>query len=149
LLADGRVLIAGGYVLAKDQTATFFSTVELYDPTTNRWSPAEPMSTGRTAHTATSLSNGDVLVVGGQSGRPLDTAERYNPHTNVWTPAGQMSSPRTQHQAVALMDGQVLVAGGQTHADNAVPTAAAERYDPSSNRWSVASSARSASSALL
>src|SRR4051812_27296457 len=43
LLNDGKVLITGG--TASDTSGT---EVEVYDPATNTWTPANPMSTSRT-----------------------------------------------------------------------------------------------------
>jgi hypothetical protein len=59
LLADGRVLVAGGY------NGAYLSSAELYDPATDSWSAAAPMSTAREYHTATLLPGGQVLVAGG------------------------------------------------------------------------------------
>ncbi|MFQ5750706.1 MAG: kelch repeat-containing protein [bacterium] len=43
----------------------FLSTCEIYTPDTGEWSDAASMVSGRSGHTATSLSNGKVLVIGG------------------------------------------------------------------------------------
>jgi N-acetylneuraminic acid mutarotase len=89
LLADGRVLVAGG----RGAVATFNST-EIYDPTTNRWISAAPMGARRYVHAATRLSNGDVLVVGGNGDDPsalLTSAETYDPGTNLWVTVAGMA----------------------------------------------------------
>jgi hypothetical protein len=71
-LRDGRVLVLGGTTKAGPTAAA-----ELYDPTTNRWSEAQPMLH---AHgpglTATLLRDGRVLVLGG--GRTAG-AELFDP----------------------------------------------------------------------
>jgi N-acetylneuraminic acid mutarotase len=59
LLADGRVLVAGG----QDGATTFRST-EIYNPTADRWISAASMGVGRWGHAAALLPNGDVFVVG-------------------------------------------------------------------------------------
>jgi len=94
------------------------------------------MNVARISHTATLLSNGEVLVAGGDSsslgGNYLSSAELYNPSTGRWTLTGSMATPRQSHQAVLLQNGQVLVAGG----GNASGTlASAELYDPSTGIW--------------
>jgi WD40 repeat protein len=62
LLLDGRVLLTGGYV----ESVT--STVEIYNPITNTFSPADSMTTVRSEHGASLLPDGNVLVTGGYDG---------------------------------------------------------------------------------
>jgi hypothetical protein len=89
----------------------------------------------RLHHAAALLSDGKVLVVGGnpwQSPDPNDrlaSAELYDPGTGTWTAAGSMNEPRAYVTAVLLRDGRVLVAGGVVH------IASAELYDPASGTW--------------
>ncbi len=80
LLPDGKTLIAGG--IGEDprteaEDVTF--TAELYDPATGLFSRTGSMVSARTSHTASLLSNGTVLVVGGcdQIECSLSTAELY------------------------------------------------------------------------
>ena len=64
LLPDGRVLAAGG----EDPTGgdyVVYSTTEIFDPATNSWSPGPELSEPRGDHTATLMSDGRVLLVGG------------------------------------------------------------------------------------
>jgi N-acetylneuraminic acid mutarotase len=110
LLANGTVLIAGGYS-GVSKTAT----AELYDPGANTWSLTDSMSNARAGHTATLLQNGKVLVTGGFTNDVAfytATAELYDPSANAWSPATSMSVERTQHKATLLPDGKVLVVGG-------------------------------------
>ena len=91
------------------------------------------MNVARESHTATLLSNGQVLAAGGNG----SSAELYNPATGRWTLTGNMNVPRSNHQAVLLQNGQVLVAGGL----NASGTlASAELYNPSTGTWTVTGS---------
>jgi len=119
--------------------------------------PTATMSTGRSAHSATVLQGGKVLVAGGDacffsgyyyyySGScPLKTAEIYDPAGSTFSGvAGNMSTTRDFHTATLLPNGKVLLAGG--------PGASAELYDPTSGTFAVTgdmSVARSGHTATL
>jgi len=90
------------------------------------WTATQSMSVARSNLTATRLSNGRILVVGGAG---ESATELYDPSTGTWIPGGTLNEPRWLHAAVRLADGRVLVAGGAEY------TATAELYDPATNRW--------------
>lgn len=80
-------------------------------------SRAVTMSEPRSAHTATLLHDGRVLVIGGMvsvRGDEVSTAstEIYDPKTGAIIPSGKLSAPRAGHTATLLADGDVLVTGG-------------------------------------
>lgn len=118
LLPNGQVLVAGGRASVESPEA--LASAEIYDPVINRWLPGPPMHAARARHTATLLTNGKVLVVGGiavafnpyRLAFPV-VAELYDPRTNGWTmlPNGQ-STAREQHTATLLPSGKVMVIGG-------------------------------------
>lgn len=159
LLGDGRVLVVGGLTPNPDESAQLLSrdayvSAELFDPATGRWSTTGSLAVMRQYHTATLLSDGRVLVVGGyhlprgaSSGGPQEfiaAAEIYDPGTGRWTPTGSLALGRMGHSATLLKDGRVLVAGGvvvQASKDNPGRLAAtdtAEVYDPATGRWTPA-----------
>lgn len=63
ILANGKVLVAGG--ISGNLGGGMIASAELYDPATATWSATGSLSTARTNHTTTMLSNGKVLVTGG------------------------------------------------------------------------------------
>jgi N-acetylneuraminic acid mutarotase len=114
LLPNGLVLIAGGLATNANGRVVDVKTAELYDPATNGWKPAGNLETARSGHSATLLSNGLVLVAGGESnaGTPLASTELYDPAGNFWLPAAPMGTARHGHTSTLLADGGVLVVGG-------------------------------------
>jgi hypothetical protein len=141
LLANGKVLIAGGY---KFGTVAAMATNELYDPATGTFSATGSLSVARYNHTATLLANGKVLVAGGQGdlssvGAYVDyaTAEVYDPAAGTFSAAGSLSIARLAHSATLLSDGTVLVAGGYNHASGNTYLASAEVYEPASGTFSA------------
>ena len=84
-----------------------------------RVTPVAAMSVARAVHSATTLADGRVLVVGGCStpGCELDgaeaaVAELYDPETRRFEQSGRLREWRDDHTATLLRDGRVLVAGG-------------------------------------
>jgi hypothetical protein len=121
------VLAAGGW----DGTTTHI-TADLHQPTSNTWSVTGPMAQTRRDHTATLLTTGRVLVVGGQNSAPLASAELFDPTLGVWQPTAAAATSRYHHTATLLADGRVLVAGGR---DATGALASAEIYNPLTEVW--------------
>ncbi|MFE5590314.1 kelch repeat-containing protein [Streptomyces sp. NPDC056549] len=145
LLDDGRVLVTGGLTGPNAFPVRPLGTAEIYDPASGDWSPAGELHEARCGHSATLLSDGRVLVAGGQarrsahSERSLYSAELFDPRIPGWTPAADMTDARSFHPAAALPDGRVLVAGGwvATRPDwrAGSPLAYGECYDPATDTW--------------
>jgi hypothetical protein len=79
LLSNGKVLVGGGY------SGPFDSGAELYDPATQIFVLGE-MRTGhisgaRLGHTATTLNDGQVLLLGGAT-----ATEQYSARGETFTP---------------------------------------------------------------
>jgi len=114
LLANGQVLVAGGNDV--NGLHGYASSAELYNPSTGLWTTTGSMNVARLSHTATLLTNGEVLVAGGRTYAPgsLAEVELYNPSTGAWTTTGNMNTARAGHTGTLLQNGQVLVAGGDS-----------------------------------
>ena len=113
LLADGKVLIAGGNrSVDGGMFSGPLSTAELYDPVTGVFTATGAMTTARASHTATLLNNGKVLIAGSRDTSNLASAELYDPSTGIFTTTGPMSAARSWHTATLLGNGKVLIDGG-------------------------------------
>ena len=135
----GKVLIIGGRNAGGTGS---LASAELYDPVAGTFSATGSLLTARFRHTATLLSNGKVLVIGGTDSNlnNLATAEIYDPGTGAFTAVpGMMAGARATHTATLFTsgpdNGKVLVAGGLDHTGNVSNTA--ELFDPVSGSFSA------------
>jgi hypothetical protein len=150
VLSDGRVLAAGGETW-DFSTPSWGGTVkvgaETFDPASRLWTPTGSLNVARGGHRATLLSDGRVLVTGGESvpfseWTALASAELYDPVAGTWRATAPMASARVNHAQVLLADGRVMVAGGTSATVGAVPTgplwlATVEVFDPSTETWTT------------
>ena len=147
LLDDGRVLVTGG--TGQDATDgghryVALTSVELYDPKTNRWSAGPPMKDARNWHTATRLDDGRVLVVGGarEMRQHLSSTELFTPDAGSWASAAPLAEARCLHQAVNVPGGVLVVGGRSNKGDKDTgygrPLGSTERYDAAAGTWSRA-----------
>ncbi len=119
LLPDGSVLLAGGYTVASDGTKSFLKSLELYRPESGAFSAlSTTLFVARGGHTATTLPDGRILIVGGDTlvngqAMPATIAELFDPSSMTISQV-QMAKGRTRHAAVLLPGGRVLVTGGIT-----------------------------------
>jgi hypothetical protein len=139
LLADGRVLIAGGWTAPS--AAASFGSVEIQDPAGGRAIESVQPLVRRAGHTATRLRDGRVLLVGGvdRNGTELRSAEVYDPGSARFTAAGGMRDARAAHAAALLPDGRVaIIGGGDGRYPNVTVHRSVEVYDPATNKLIVA-----------
>ena len=125
LLADGRVLLAGGCAVDGCTTSEVEPSSEFYVPGRG-FVPGPPMVHPRSSHTATLLADGRVLIVGGwarEGTTSLTEAEMFDPTTGTFQPAGTL-----QGSAILLPDGRVLIDGGGDAPSNV--TVGVQIFDP-------------------
>jgi hypothetical protein len=140
LLADGRVLIAGG---SSDQFGNTTSNVTLiFDPASGGFSNGPLMAKPRERATATLLDDGRVLIAGGDYSDghgysyPNNNAELIDPSH----PLAQSTLLVFQDYAATptlLSDGRVLVAGVSSYASGAgcSTPAVPEVFDPRTEKF--------------
>jgi N-acetylneuraminic acid mutarotase len=132
-LKNGAVLVEGGCNQVNCGTNT--ATAELYNPATGKWVKTASMIAARDYHTATLMSDGRVLVVGGYYAGGI--TEIYNPSTRTWSTAGSALYPHSLHTASLLTNGKVLAEGGLV---GNLPSNLCEVFDPVAGTWSATGS---------
>lgn len=112
---DGKLYAAGGRFgggFNSEKTAA----LEIYDPTTNRWTSGAllPAPRGGVAGVA---ANGCLYVIGGEGNTAdarglFDQNEAYNPRTNTWSRLPPMPTPTHGLVGAAFVNGRIHLPGG-------------------------------------
>ena len=145
LLADGRVLVAGGASQERppgcDGGCDFsLATTELFDPATNAWTAGGNLNVARSSAAATLLPDGRVLLAGGYDhggGRSLASSELFDPATGIWKRTGDLRDPGAASAwaaTILLFDGSVVAIGGPDGRGGTLPS---ERYHQATGMWTV------------
>lgn len=135
LLADGRVLVAGG-----EGSGFAVATAEIFDPATETFVETGAMSRPRSYHAAVRLHDGRVLFVGGAGSDAGPDAELFDPATGQFSPAGPMplspgGSAGGGHNALLLPDGGVLIL--EAVGDGAELSTPVQFYDPITDEFTI------------
>ena len=150
-VVDGKIYLIGGSLFenvklkpSKRLQGPFgLSTVEVYDPQTNKWRSVADMPTPRTSARA-AVVNSIIYVFGGYNGKdnlgvnlnfPV-VVEAYDPATDTWTRKGDMPFSRVEFD-LGVVAGKVYLIGGSTGlgAGHERRTARVDIYDPATNTW--------------
>src|SRR6266571_1332163 len=114
--------------------ALLLIAVPLTAAQTGTWTPAGQMTQARDGAAAALLSDGRLLIIGGNGpDGPVATVDVYS--NGAFSAGASMNTPRSGLTAVVLRDARVLVAGGRS-IDGQL-TWSAEIYDPKADRWSA------------
>ncbi len=122
-LADGRVLIAGGQSYTCPDGCGALATAQIYDPSSNTWAAANPMSVPRYGLSGALLPDGRIMVAGGRVPVTVgqiptydaESTEIYDPTTATWSPGPSMARSRYWgfgNDLMPLGEGLYLAAAG-------------------------------------
>lgn len=133
LLADGRVMVVGGY--GGSNTTIGITNAEIFDPVANSWTKVPDMQYRRWYPTATTLSDGRILVTAGWQTSAHTNAgisEIYDPVSNSWTSLTNANNPFETYPFLYLLpDGRILHIGGSEYATDT------DVLDLNTATWSV------------
>jgi hypothetical protein len=133
LLNNGGVLVSGGSICSLPGCPT--NAAEIYDPAGNTFSVVTGgMTVARFHHTATLLTNGEVLIAGGYSSCSSSCSEEastelFDPTAGAFTSAQPVATALAGHTAALLASGNVLLIGG---INAGVTLAGDQLYEPAS-----------------
>lgn len=142
LLADGRLLVAGGCaagLYAGQPALVATAAVETYDTGTDTWTPHTAAPITFFSGTLDQMPNGTVVATGGMSGllstapvavQPLAQVMVWDPIADGWQSLFGMQQPRMMHGAVVGQDGALTLIGGHVVAAPGPGNTTVERLVP-------------------
>ncbi|MCW1310085.1 MAG: hypothetical protein QXP04_05305 [Candidatus Nanoarchaeia archaeon] len=124
---ENKILIIGGGS----------KTLELYNYIDDTVITSKDLPTDIKGHQIISLSNSNVLIVGGtdENGNFIEDSFIYNPLNDELKPSGKLNIPRKDFRLTLLHNGKVLVSGGIDKNGKAISQM--ELYDPIKEEWTV------------
>jgi hypothetical protein len=134
VLADGRVMVAGG-----SKGELYLQSAEVLDLTTGTWTALPDMHHCYCHFAMGVLQDGRVIVAGGMtSGQPgthWQLAEIYDPVRNRWSVLPALAARRQFCAGCVASDGRFVVSGGE---DERGVHESCEAYNPLLNCWEPA-----------
>ena len=134
-VVNGVLYVIGGWVNDGGLNSHLgrLSTVEAYDPATDRWTTKAPMPTARAALGAAAV-DGIIYAIGGfHEFVGVRTVEAYDPATDRWTTRTPMPVGRFAF-GIGVLHGKIYVAAGADEASTTI--AYLKHYDPRTDKWS-------------
>ena len=151
-LSNGMMMVSGGIqatvLFGIPIAVTSTNKAQRYNPSTNSWSNAPNMPSGRAYHhdNQVALADGRLMLAGGVlvpsllnvvNAASIAGADIYDPVANSWQ-ATTMLHARTGHSATQLPSGDVVVCGGSEGLlTAAVGLDAVSMFDPVSSTWTA------------
>jgi RNA polymerase sigma factor (sigma-70 family) len=124
-VVDGIIYAIGG-----SRNGSALSTVEAYDPKTDKWTKKKGMPTARVG-LSTCEVDGIIYAIGGWPAGALLTVESYDPKADKWTKKADMPTKR-DWLSTSVVDGIIYAIGGW---DGSSVISAVEAYDPKTDKW--------------
>ncbi len=152
-VVDGKIFAIGGAITGLGDLS--LSTVEMYDPKTDKWKRKADMPTARTG-AAASVVDGKIYAIGGTAlnkfkfdalvngqvrtferwqPEELPTVEMYDPDTDTWIQKADMPTPR--HTSTCVVDGKIYAIGGIAYKIKSFRLDTVEMYDPVTDTWAT------------
>jgi hypothetical protein len=132
MLPDGRILVTGGHVRATlHGEGLGVKENDIFDPATNTWTPAPPLTEARWYPTNVQLENGTALIFAGQkdASTPSNTVEKYDPASNTIT-----TLPESATKKLPLYPRMTLMPSGKIFMSG--PQRGTQYFNPATNSWS-------------
>jgi N-acetylneuraminic acid mutarotase len=112
-----KLYVWGGYsgIDASSISATTFSSLEIYDASTNTWRSGANVPTQLRGQASIVDNNGLIYSFGGATNYSVFGASyRYNPTTDAWATIAAMSIAQWEASAAQGADGRIYVFGGSS-----------------------------------
>lgn len=131
---DGRIHAIGGTTADRTTVATH----EVYDPVSDSWESAAPLTFRRNHHAAAPAADGRIYVFGGRDEATFrqTISEVYDPSTDSWQRIADLPTGRSGITA-AVLDGRIVVFGGESSGPTGRTFDEAEAYDPATDSWTA------------
>ncbi len=131
IFANNKILATGGDLFPN------YNSAEIYNGEIGLWENTTSMLEGRLVHHLLTLSNGNVIAIGGFLKK---SCEVFNPDSNSWRYTDSIETIKYWGSTVTpLDDGRILVVGGYYFNQSTLQNIyynTCEIYDPATESWS-------------
>ena len=133
---NGKIYAIGGlatYINGRWET----NVNEEFDPTTNKWTPKNPMPTARSGFGIAVYQN-KIYCIGGGIDSVYNTGvnEVYDPATDTWETKTSMPTPRIC-AVTNIVQGRIYIIGGIQDRTTGKSSTLNEMYDPATDTWII------------